>query len=191
MEIDYRAALLQALATTRRLDLASADPDPIFMSQAVDKRGVLGMLGDFITHLYSQGLERSSALNGNCVMVHDQLQSYLAFHDVPSHMTIGSMCGDGWKYFDTSLADLERELAQPNGAEEIRVHTWLTLDDGSLLDWTGQAWLDVMTGAEHKAEDCLIFMHQDEHATDRYYSPLLIGNEFLMRTNCIDRRPIS
>jgi hypothetical protein len=83
------------------------------------------------------------SLNGNCVQVHDQLRALLQCGGVESHMTIGSMHGQGWDYFSTSVDELLVEMADPDAEREIRAHIWLTFNDGSVLDWTGQDRLGV------------------------------------------------
>ena len=185
MKRNYRDLLARAIEASRSLGLLSTGNQPSFTSQEIPKESILELLPNFTNHLYSSGLSCSESLNGNCILVHDQLQQFLLYCGVDSHMTIGSMHGQGWDYCATSIDQLKNELNNPDISREIRVHTWLTLSDASIIDWTGQAWYDVQAQENHPAESCLVYFPQGQQDETHHYMPQLIGRDFLVRTNCI------
>jgi hypothetical protein len=185
MKRNYLDLLARAVEASRSLGLLSTGNQPSFTSQEIPKESISGLLRNFTDYLYSRGLSCSESINGNCVMIHDQLQKFLDYYGVDSHITIGSMHGQGWDYCQTSIDQLKSELSNPDISREIRVHTWLTLNDASILDWTGQAWCDVEIRENHPAESCLVYFPQGQQDETHHYMPQLVGREFLVRTHCI------
>lgn len=181
----YLDSLAKAIENSRRLGLLEPDTDPDFTSPVIPEERVFAALRDFTPRLYEQGLSSSSSLSGNCIQVHDQLQSFLSLRGINTHMTIGSMHGEGWSYCVTSVDKLKSELLKPNKGGEIRVHTWLTLGDASIIDWTGQAWYDVQVHENHPAERCLVYFPQGGQNETHYYIPYLVGRDYLIKTHCV------
>gem|GEM_PF-1889453 len=189
MKDDYKNLVRKAVSASTSLGLLSENNAPSFSSDDIQASLIHPILGEFVEHLYSRGLDSSRSLNGNCIHVHDQLQAHLQRRGVESHLTIGSMHGQGWDYCSTSLDELLAEMTDPDPEREIRAHTWLTLNDGSVLDWTGQAWYDIQANANHPAESCLVYFQQGVQDEMHYYHPVLVGREYLIRTGSIRRVP--
>lgn len=80
-------------------------------------------------------------------------------------------------------------MTDPDPERKIRAHTWLTLNDGSVLDWTGQTWRDAQASANHAAEFCLVYFQQGAQDETHYYHLVLVGREYLIRTGSIRRVP--
>ncbi|MDT7518142.1 hypothetical protein RAE19_05240 [Rhodoferax sp. TBRC 17660] len=185
MENKYIKSLKLAVNNSRDLELLQSDRDPDFTLATISKEVILAILNDFVPHLYRLGLSSSSLLNGNCIQVHDQLQSFLLLRGISSYMTIGSMHGGDWSYCQTSIEKLKNDLVRASRDEAIRVHTWLTLGDASIIDWTGGAWHDVQSQLDQPAEKCLTYFPQGAQDADYYHLPYLLGRDFLIKTNCI------
>lgn len=175
----------EAVATSISLGLLRESEAPSFISNGIHQSSLSNIFREFTQHLYSLGLDSSISLSGNCILVHDHLQACLRHHGVESHMTIGSMHGQGWNYCSTSMDQLLAELTNPDSNREIRVHTWLTLNDASVLDWTGQAWYDTQVNEDHPAESCLVYFPQGAQNETHHYKPFLVGREYLARTGSI------
>ncbi|MDI9271840.1 hypothetical protein [Stenotrophomonas sp. PFBMAA-4] len=189
MKDDYKNLVRKAVSASTSLGLLSENNAPSFSSDDIQASLIYPILWEFEERLYSLGLDSSRSLNGNCIQVHDQLQDHLQRRGVESHMTIGSMHGQGWDYFPTSVDALLAEMADPHPEREIRAHTWLTLNDGSVLDWTGQAWYDTQVNENHPAGSCLVYFQQGVQNETHYYHPVLVGREYLIRTGSIRRVP--
>jgi len=189
MHTRYLDLLKEAVDDSLSLGLLNSERAPTFCAKKIPKENVLPLLGPFCDHLYSIGLSQSVSLSGNCIRVHDELQQFLLYHGIDAHMTIGSMHGQGWSYCAESRDVLLNEIADPDSGREIRIHTWLTLNDASIIDWTGQAWCDVQAKENHPAEKCLAYFPQGQQNETHYYMPKFVGREFLYRTRSIVRVP--
>lgn len=188
MKDDYKDLVRRAVSTSVSLGLLNENVAPTFNSDVIHER-LIDSIARFTRHLHSLGLESSRSLNGNCIQVHDQLQAHLQRHGIESHMTIGSMHGQGWHYGSASTDELLAELEGPDRAREIKIHTWLTLNDASVLDWTGQAWYDTKVNEDHPVEACLVYLPKGVQCERHYYKPLLVGREYLIRIGSIRRMP--
>ena len=187
MNESYRELVRKAVDTSLSLGLLQRSEAPSFSSGKIAQSSIFGHLGEFNRHLHSLGFRDSRSLSGHCIQIHDHLQMFLQHHGVESHITIGSMHGHGWAYCSVPMDHLLAELKDPDLSGEVRVHTWLTLNDASILDWTGQAWYDTQTNENHPAESCLVYFAQGEQDESHYYNPVFVGREYLVRTGSIRR----
>lgn len=185
--MNYKVEFEKAVLQTWELNLnLHGKPIPL-MTDPIPKENVLLVLGECIPYLKQNGYFSSQELSGKCVAVHLLIKSILrqAF-GLESHITIGSMHGNGWKYCAMSYSYIREELQSPSTTEELKAHIWLTLPDGSIVDWTGQAWYDLQTKETHELENCLVYLAPNEFNPEHYYRPYLVGEEFLVRTGTID-----
>lgn len=187
MNISYSNLLEKAVNDSLSLGLLTPEDVPSLCLTKIPEGDIFPLLKIFSEHLYSIGFSSSKSLNGSCILVHDQLQQFLHRHKIAAHMTIGSMHGQGWDYCAVPLDVLLNEMVNPDVHKEIKIHTWLTLDDASILDWTGQAWYDVQVKEDHPTERCLVYFSQGRQDDTHYYMPKFVGREFLLRTRSIDR----
>lgn len=186
MEHDrYQKSLTKAVDKSRGLGLISACGAPRFDSPKIPKESLLPVLEEFIDLLYDRGIVNASSLNAKCIPIHDELQRFLESLGFESHLTIGSMHGNDWLYGAVSSAYLEKELVKPDIEAELRVHTWITLNDTSIVDCTGQAWCYLQMNEDQPTERCITYLAPEEQTAFRYYTPLLIGREFLFRTGSL------
>ena len=187
MKENYPNLVRKAVATSISLGLLGESNAPTFRSNEIHGSSLSSILREFTQHLYSLGFDSSRSLSGSCIHVHDHLQACLQHHGVESHMTIGSMHGQGWDYCSTGMDQLLAELTNSDTSREIRVHTWLTLNDASVLDWTGQAWYHTQVNENHAVESCLVYFPQGVQDETHQYNPVLVGREYLVRTGSIRR----
>ncbi len=186
----YKELFSRAIEATRSLGLVHGMREFVFPERGVSHDHVGVILGEFIGDLYRKGLSDSASLSGNCIQIHDQLFGFMERSGIQAHMTVGSMHGNGWSYCRTSIDQLKAELEHPDSFREIEIHTWLTLNDGSIIDCTGQAWYDMQIGEVHPVEKCLVYIPQGNQDPSHYYTPYIVGYDFLYRTGCISRTAI-
>lgn len=187
--MDYKIAFENAVAQTLGLGLTlNANPIPLHVSP-ISKEQMQPALVQCIRILRERGYFTSKELNTKCVDVHLLIKQFLKFmFDIETHITIGSMKVQGWDYCSMTYNYILQELASPNFHQEIRAHVWLTLPDGSIIDWTGQAWHDIQIGEVHSVENCLLYFSPNEFRDDLYHKPYLVGEDFLLKTGIIGLR---
>jgi hypothetical protein len=178
----YKARFVSAVKYTQKLGLEpGGTPIPWRNKISVKKaRDVLFLARDVLDEV---GMRKSSDLARNCVAVHAELQRAIYhFLNMKTYITIGDIFWSDYVYCEMSHASIEKELNSPVLGEPIKAHVWLTLPDGSVLDCTGEAHLDLIFGRdEHPLEECLTFIPPDKNIEDGYRRPFLVGPEFLVR----------
>lgn len=185
--MDYKSEFEKAVRQTWELNLSLHGKPLPLMAETIPQKNVLTVLRECIPHLLQQGFHSSKELNGHCVSVHLIIKKLLKqFFELECHITIGSMHGKGWDYCAMSYSYIREELTSPSQNEELKAHIWLTLPDGSIIDWTGQAWCDMQVKENHVLEECLVYLQPHEFNPEHYYKPYLVGEEFLVRTRTID-----
>lgn len=185
--MDYKFDFEKAVHQTCELNLnLHGNPLPL-KAEKIPKENVLCVLGECMPYLLQNGYFSSQELSGNCVAVHLLIKSVLKQRfGLECYITIGSMHGEGWNYCAMSYSYIQQELKSPNPNTELQAHIWLTLPDGSIIDWTGQAWCDLQEKITHKLEECLVYLAPNEFNPEHYYKPYLVGEEFLVRSGTID-----
>lgn len=135
-------------------------------------------------YLYSIGLSKSSELANKCIPVHMHLQPLLQEHvSIESYVTIGDKYFHDYVYCEMSYESILKELQNPNIEASLKAHVWLTLRDGSVLDCTGEAHMDLLFNrGDHPTHQCIAYIPSDKPVSNGYYRPYLVGSEFLKRT---------
>lgn len=178
----YKARFVSAIKHTEALGLnTGGSPIPWREKMSTKKaRSVLHLSRDL---LYSQGMRQSSHLARNCAPIHMELQRAIAIYlNMKSYITIGDRYWSDSIYCEMTYSAIEMELANPSLGEPINAHVWLTLPDGSILDCTGEAHLDILSGrGEHPLDQCLTFIPPGREIRDGYHRPFLVGPDFLVR----------
>lgn len=184
--MNYKIDFEKAVRKTLELDLnLYGSPLPL-ESSPIPEQNIFYFLRHCIPFLHQQGYFSSKDLNGNCVDVHLTVKRVLKeLFGLECFITIGSMHGKGWDYCEMSYAYIRKELDEPNLQGELNAHIWLTLPDGSIVDWTGQAWYDQKAGESHDLSQCLVYFSPTYFFAEHYYKPYLVGEEFLIRTGTI------
>lgn len=144
-----------------------------------------------IPQLQKLGFHNSESLAGNCIEVNSILAEHLSSLGVPCVLTIGSMHVDDYVYMPISYSALQSEIESPNLNGALAVHVWLTLEDGTIVDWTGPAWFDQMTGANFPLNECMDVLMQGKFGDSPYkYMPYLVGDGFLKKVGAIRIEPL-
>ncbi|MCK4840960.1 MAG: hypothetical protein KAT04_03645 [Methylococcales bacterium] len=180
--MNYEERIISALQKTKELGLElKASPYPF--KKALDhneKQQALQLCADV---LYSKGYRMSSDLASNCTPVHLMMQHFLKNElNLDSYITIGDRYWDDYIYCEMSYENIESELKSPNLSKPIKVHVWLTLSDGTILDCTAEAHADLLyKRGEHPIEKCLMLVEANnkENAKSGYHRPYLVGADFL------------
>lgn len=178
----YKDRFFSALKYTETLGLCPTEtPIPWQEKMSVEEaREVLLCSRDVLA---ASGMKQSSDLAKKCVAVHLALQSAIYnFFKMKTYITIGDIFWTDYVYCKMSHEAIEKELNNPVFGKPLDAHIWLTLPDGSILDCTGEAHLDLIMGrGEHPLEECLTFIPPDKHIEDGYRRPFLVGPEFLIK----------
>ena len=88
-------------------------------------------------------------------------------------------------YCEMSYENIRSELASPDAHNTIDAHVWLTLTDGTILDFTSEAHIDVMERRGcFPANECFQVIQKSQPVVG-YHRPFLVGFDFLFKTGCI------
>lgn len=179
-----------AFQKSLELGLASKN-QALSFEQVLSKEQVHEVLHLCADYLYEVGLTQSSDLAKNCIPVHMHLQPLLKdYLALDSFITIGDKYWKDYVYCEMSYESIQEELRNPDIGASLKAHIWLTLADGSVLDCTGEAHMDLLLNrGNHPAHKCLVYHSPDESIPDGYYRPFLVGSEFLIRTGAFSIVP--
>lgn len=132
----------------------------------------------------SFGCLSSSDLAHQCIPLNIFLRNYLRERlSIESFITVGSVILNGeWVYGVASYEAITKELLKPDKENPLSIHTWLTLNDGSVLDCTLEGYLDVKLGrGEHRIDECMGFFSSGVTPSGDTYIPFLVGEDFLRK----------
>lgn len=134
-----------------------------------------------VDYIYSIEFNNSSDLAGKCIPVYMALQSLLCkVLSVESYITIGDRVWSDYIYCEMSYDYIIRELEKTNINDALKAHVWLTLRDGSVLDCTGEAYMDLLfKRGNHPTHECVAYFPPDKNLSDGFYRPYLVGSAFL------------
>jgi len=132
-------------------------------------------------------LSNTRNLVENCALVHYLLGQSLNARNLPCHVTVGEFHRDGRPYFNfASIDELIQEASSPNHGDPIALHAWLTLPDGSVMDWTMLADMNVLEGnAPPLLQHCCIYMPANAFDPDFFYVPKLVGHSYLEKIGAV------
>jgi hypothetical protein len=148
---------------------------------------------DFITQLASfsigmmnsMGFHSTSDARSECMIVHHAIQRELIARGIPAELTIGNAMLRNKPFIkDVNLHSLSNELSAPDFEQQQDIHCWLTLQDGSILDFTIYSSLTDPNKPEPLDKN-YVYIAPLEHDTRHYYEPMLVGNEYLALTGAI------
>lgn len=180
---DYKARFIVAHRRTLELGLNPGGCLLPFKKQISEKK--MGRIYRFCLYfLYSQGFDCSASLANKCIPIHIMISKLLKSELAISNLvTIGDKAWSDYVYCRMSYREIENELKHPVVDSPLQAHAWLTLSDGSVLDFTGEAHMDVLQGrGNFPAEKCVAVVRPKDNPKDGYYRPFLVGGEFFERT---------
>lgn len=179
---DYKARFIAAHKRTLDLGLNPGEHALPFKKQISEKK-MVRIYQFCLDFLYSQGLDCSENLASNCIPVNMMLTKLLKSEiAVSSVVTVGDKFWSDYVYCRMSYRQIENELNCPDVDSPLKAHAWLTLSDGSVVDFTGEAHMDVLQGrGNFPAEKCVAVVRPKDNPKDGYYRPFLVGGEFFER----------
>lgn len=188
-EENYKDAFQAAVQKTIEWNLGGDLPFYKLEGPLISREMIFQVALHLIPQLEQHGFIDSRSLAGNCLQVNAWLADLLARVGVKSVMTIGSMSLEsGMVYMPLDYEKLHVELNAPQPDKDIGVHVWLTLEDGSIVDWVGPAWYDQMIGSNYSVNECMDVLPQGIFGDSPYsYKPYLVGSEYLKKIGAIRR----
>lgn len=183
--MNYKDRFYDALAKTKELTLTI---DNIKLQHELSVEEIRSMLGVAVKALYRHGYKNSSMLAKKCIPVHLLVQQEIAsLLGLTTYITIGDrFWADDDIYCKMSYDDIKTELNSPQILNPIKCHTWLTLTDGTILDFTSEAHLDVITDRGiHPTEKCFQVILPSDSSANSYHRPFLVGDDFLYKTGAV------
>ncbi|NSM23268.1 hypothetical protein HT094_02295 [Shewanella sp. ZOR0012] len=185
--MDYQETFLNAIDKTLELGL-NLDSYPKEFSEPCPEHVRASILKLTADVLNGNGFRCSSELANKCVPVHLIIQYWLKQElNISSHITIGERYwSDDEIYCKMSYDYIKSEMIAPNHSKPINAHVWLTLPDGSILDCTAEAFLDVTEDrGDYPVNQCLMFVRPSETPPSGYHRPYLVGTDFLEKAGVI------
>ena len=184
----YKERVVSAIRNTEDLGL-ELNATPLPFSPSISENEMLNIQKLCVDALRHFGFTSSSTLAGNCVEVHLMLHQMLMEElDVVSYITVGDRCFENYVYCEMSIPGIIRELEGPSIHEPIKAHVWLTLADGTIVDCTSEAHLDIKAErGDFPVHRCLQFipLNNEEDASVGYHRPFLLGPDFLFKTGMV------
>jgi hypothetical protein len=185
--MNYKARFIEAVSKTREvgLQIDFLDTAPLPFTKSITKSKHRSLLILCAESLNSLGYKSSTELAGRCIPVHLFLQKILKKElKLNSYITIGDRYwNDKDIYCEMSYAEILKELKEPS-TTPINAHVWLTLSDGSILDCTAEAHIDVLENrGVHPVDNCISFFRPGAELKSGYHRPYIVGKEFLLKTN--------
>jgi hypothetical protein len=186
--LDYKKRLEEAFSKTKNFGLKVDIP---LLPLKADfpkeiKKNILQLCVEALNHY---GYVTSSELARKCTPVHLMIQSHLKSDlNIDSCITIGDLYWDDYIYCEMTDESIKKEIEKPNVQEPVKAHVWLTLPDGTILDCTAQAHLDLLQDrGVHPAHECIMLVepNESEDAKSGYHRPFLLGTEFLAKTGMV------
>jgi len=189
--VGYKDRFISAVNKTVEMGI-TLDANPLPLSKGITEQKTIQILDLCLESLLNLGFRKSSDLARQCVLVHTTLQHILRENlNVKSYITIGDRYWSDYIYCETSYEYIKNEMNSPNIESPIQVHVWLTLSDGSILDCTGEAHVDLISQrGDFPTRECFQMIEPQEKITDGYHRPYIIGSEFLRRTGSFAIMPI-
>ena len=181
--MNYKMNFISAYYKSIEIGL-NPDDSVLPLKNTIPKTKLTDLQVGAVKLLQSMDLNSSVDLAGKCIPVHMMIKEMLKKEfSVESHITIGDRFWHDYVYCEMSYDLIAKELETGGGVEPLKAHVWLTLQDGSILDLTCEAHLDVlMNRGDHPTHECIGYIPASKKITDGYYRPYLVGDEFLKRT---------
>ncbi|MDH0380663.1 hypothetical protein [Comamonas aquatica] len=188
---NYREKFQNAIQTTQDWGLQQGLAFTELQNLGIDRSAIYAITEKMLPKLLQAGFVDSKSLAGNCIQINSWLAQHLADHGVKSVITMGSMYLEhGFVYMALTHDALKAELDAPSPDEGLKVHAWLTLEDGTIVDWVGPAWYDQFIGSNYPVRECMdVLMHGHFGDSPYRYLPYLVGDEFLRRVGAVRRVP--
>ncbi|MBW3163053.1 hypothetical protein [Ferrimonas balearica] len=118
-------------------------------------------------------------------MLHELINNHIG---VNCYVTIGDHYWHDCVYCEMSYEKAEQELLSPDTSKPIDAHVWLTLEDGTVMDFTGEGHRDIIwKRGDFPVEECVSIIDPDVKLDDKkgYHRPFFVGLGYLINTGSI------
>lgn len=189
MKLKYTDRFQSALSNTKELALSV---EPIKFENTLPIEEIKSIIQVCVNALYQGGYANSESLAGKCVPANMLISEVLEWRlGVKTYITIGDKYwSDSDIYCEMSYESITRELKKPDVTKPIQAHVWITLTDGTIIDFTGEAHIDILQErGNFPAEECFQVIRPSDVIEGGFHRPFLIGADFLFKTGAIRLDP--
>lgn len=125
---------------------------------------------------------------GTCILVHINVFNMLREKGVSCELVFGNVIINGKPYWDIQPEDLIDQINEGVGTGAQNVHCWILLENHNLLDCTiaREVYSNGIAGELISTGDW-----SDGQGNSFQHVPMLVGSEFINRTNPIDEVSMS
>lgn len=116
---------------------------------------------------------------GSCVIVHPALKQLFSRHGYLSELVFGDVLINGEPHMNCNIDTLKEQINIGTSHEYQRVHCWLLLENGQFFDAT---LIRDLSDGKHAGE-IYNFGHTESEGNNFNYKPILVGSEFIEKTN--------
>jgi hypothetical protein len=133
----------------------------------------------------AHGYSLTSDLAEKCFQIHPIAKKIFNKIGIESEITIGNVVVDGKDYYSgASLESMTNELiSHQNKDSFFNGHCWLTLIDGTIIDFTHYSDRTNPKKPEQWINNILIIDTTDYNKNE-YHVPYFLGDQFLEKTGC-------
>lgn len=132
------------------------------------------------------GWLNSSHIYNQCVLVNTTAFKVITtVLKIQAYLTIGYTKINGNPINETTLETLKTELLNPNFESPLPIHVWITLEDGTVIDWTTEASITQHENKVKGIEKCLLHINPEE-VTGCEFIPILVGEDYLDKIGFYD-----
>ncbi|MCD9474422.1 MULTISPECIES: hypothetical protein [Photobacterium] len=145
-----------------------------------------------VDYLIDNGFKWSHQIAFKCGAIHYILSEYLSSKNIINEVTIGDLYADGEAWMDYSTIDeLLKEAHSPDVNKEINFHCWITLGDGTVLDFTHLAEHYKNSGQCVDIISCLCVIKANTYNPIHYYIPRIVGREYILKSKVFEPNKIT
>ena len=155
-------------------------------AELYDTKAIIDIARFSIGLMKAMGMHSTAEARSKCMTVHHAIQQELSVAGISSELTIGNVVLRDKPFIDgVTLQSLISEISSPKYDQPQDIHCWLTLRDGSILDFTVYSSLTSPEKPE-PIEENYVYIEPYEHDPKHYYEPMLVGNEYLELTGAVE-----
>ncbi|UTA48147.1 hypothetical protein L1F30_01070 [Simiduia sp. 21SJ11W-1] len=177
----YLDKLSQAHSDTKSIDLKA--PKKIkFTASSKISRYKLEQIHKLCLEAFSKfGWVTSDHIHNQCVFANTAAYKVISeVLGIKCYLTIGYTKAYGATINKSSLSELKSELKSPNIDNPLQMHVWVTLSDGTIIDWTTEAFLTHREGEIKDIKSCMLHI-DPEKIKEISYHPILVGDDYLSK----------
>lgn len=184
----YKDRFISAVNKTQELGL-NVSLYPLPFKKEMSHKKIHDVIRHCFWNLHSKGIFYASQVAAKCTLISLELQNALRIAGVKSYITIGDVvfAEQDYIYCEMSYESIGGELKNPNVYSPLKAHVWLTLEDGTIIDFTAMAHIDLMCGDPdfELSSSKVVVARPGVESKSNYYRPYLVDVDFLIKTGTI------